>query len=204
LGRTRAIAGFLRRLLTATCISVAAARGAYAATFLESSLPTLDSSTTILSANVLPDGTVIVDAPLSTSGATCMVLFSNLTLNPAFGFTGPTGNASPGLEAFDGSNLLFTPQSDQEIFGAASDTLPAEAPYSGILSAGLEPDEKPGSFAIAADAPHAETSDFTTLSLTVLGFALAGIVGRSARVRRRLKAPENWPARLGPTPGIAF
>jgi hypothetical protein len=164
----------------------------------------LDSSTTILSANVLPDGTVIVDAPLSTSGATCLVLFSNLTPNPASGFTAPSGNASPGLEAFDGSNLPFTPQPDKEIFGAASVTLPAEAPDSGILSAGLELDEEPGNFAIAADAPDAETSDSTTVALIALGFALAGTVGLSARAWRRHKAPEDRPASLGPAPGIAF
>jgi hypothetical protein len=211
MGQTNAVAGFLRRLLTATCMSVAAARGAYASTFLESSAPALDSSTTILSANLLPDGTVIVNAPLSTSDTTCVVLFSNLTPNPAFAFTASSGNASPGLEAFDGSKLPFTPQLDEEIFGAGSVTFPAEAPHSGILSAGLELDEKPGNFAIGLDARDAETSardaetsDSTTLTLTGLGLALAGTVGRGIKVLRRLKARENRPARLGPAAGIAL
>lgn len=203
-GQTGAATRFLRCMLTATFMSLAAVRGAYASTFLESSLLALDSSTTILSANVLPDGTMIVATPLSTNGVTCLVQFSNLTPNPAFGLTASSGTANPGLEAFDGSNLPFTPQFDEEISGAARVTPPVDAPRSGILSAGLELDEEPGNFTIAADAPDAETGDSTILALTGLGFVLAGAVGRSHRVTRRLKAPEDRLARLGPSPGIAF
>jgi hypothetical protein len=194
-------------MLTAACMSAAAARGAYASTFLELSLLPLDSSTTILRANILPDETMIVDVPLSTNGATCLVPFANLTPNPAVGFTASGGNASQGPEAFDDSNLLFTPQLDQEIFGVVSVTFLAEAPHSGILSAGLDADEEAGNFAIAADAPDtpdAKTWDSTTLALTCLGFALAGAVGRSYKVLARLRVGKNRHARLGPAPGIAF
>jgi hypothetical protein len=151
----------------------------------------LDYSTTAGSASALPDGTIIVDGPVSTNGAAGQVAFSNLAPDPAYGSPASSGNASPGLEAFEGSNLLFTPQFDQEIFGAASVGFPETALGSGILSAGLDSGEGPGNFGITVYLRRAEGWDFAALALTGLVFALAGAAGRNPRVLRRLMGLEN-------------
>lgn len=203
-GQTTAVVRFLRRMLTATCLCAAASRGAHGAMLIEWSLPLPDLSTTIGSASVLPDGTAIIDAALSTGAATGQVLFFNLASNPAFGNAASSGNASPGLEAFDGSNLLFTLESDQEILGPPSVTFPASVSGSHLLSAGLGLDQMPGNFAIPVNPLDAEVSDSATLAITGLGFALAGTVGRNPRVLRRLMGLENRRAGEEPATEIDF
>lgn len=181
-GKTNAAVRFLGRILTASCLCVAAGRGAQAATLAESSLPLPDFSATLGSACVLPDGTTIVDAPLSTHGASGQILFSNLASNPVFGSPASSGNGGPGLEAFDDTNLLPTPQFDQELAGAASVTLPANVTGNDRLSAWLELDGVAWNFAIPSDPSDTETSDSATLALTGLGFVLAGTVGRGTAI----------------------
>jgi len=204
MGKTNAAMRFLGRALTATCLYVAATHGAYAATLAESSLPLPDLSTTVGSAGVLPDGTTIMEAPRSINSATGRILFSNLTSKPALGDPASSGDASPGLEAFDGSSLLFTPEFDQEIFGAASVTFPANVSGNDMSSAGLGLDEEARNRTIPVNSPDAETADSASLALTCLGFALAGTVGRNPRVLRRLMGLENRHASEEPETEIAF
>jgi len=156
-----------------------------------------DSCTAAESANVLPDGTTIVDVTVSMKGATgpstpSVIVFCNLTSNRAFGNPDSGSNASPGLEEFD-SNRLFDSKFE-----------PAGALHSGILSAGLELDEMPGSFAIAPDAPDTEASDNAALALAGIGFALAGTVGRGSKASQRLNAPDDRHAGLESALDIAF
>jgi hypothetical protein len=208
MGKTTAIVRFLRYLLTATCLCVAASHGAHAGTLVDSSLTLSDLPTTIGSASVLPDGTPIIDVPLATNGATGGVLFSNLASNPELGNPVSSGNASPGLEAFDGSNLPFIPEFDQKfdqkIFGIASVTLAANVFGNDMVSASLDLDEGPRNLAIPVNPPDAEASDSATLALTGLGFALAGSVGRNPRALRRLMGLENRDASREPATEIAF
>jgi hypothetical protein len=191
-------------MLTATCLCAAANCAAHAATLIEWSLPLPELSTTIGCAGVLPDGTTIIDAPLSTDGVSGQVLFSNLASNPAFGNPASSGYAGPGVEAFDGSNLLLIPEFDQEIFGAASVASPANVSGSDMLSAGQGLDQMPGNLAIPVNLPDAEASDSATLAITGLGFALAGTVGRNPKVLRRLMGLQNRHASPEPAAEIAF
>jgi len=208
MGKTTATVRFLRRILTATCLCVAASRGAHAGTLVESSLPLPDLSTTSGSASVLPDGTSIIDTSLTTNGATGPVLFSNLAPNPALGSAASSGKVSPGLEAFNGSSLLFIPEFDQEfeqeISGIASVTFPPKVVGNDMLSATLDLDEGSRSLAIPLNPPDAEPSDSVTLALTGLGFALAGSVGRNPRALWRLIGLENRHASLEPAAEIDF
>jgi len=202
MGKTNAAVRFLGRMLTASCLCVASSRGAQAATLAESSLPLPDFSATLGSACVLPDGTTIIDAPLSTHGASGQILFSNLASNPAFGSPASSGNGRRGLEAFDESNLLPTP--DQELAGAVSVTLPANVTGNDRLSAGLELDGMAGNFAIPSDPSDTETSDSATLALTGLGFVLAGTVGRGPKGWRRLNELEYGHVGRGTAIDMAF
>jgi hypothetical protein len=208
MGKTSAAVKFLGRIMTASCLCVAAGCGAQAATLAESSLPLPDFSATLGSASVLPDGTTIIDAPLSTHGASGQILFSNLASNPAFGGPGSSGNGGPGLEAFDDSNLPPTPEFEQELAGAASVTLPANVTgndrLNDRLSAGLELDGVAWNFAIPSDPSDTETSDSATLALTGLGFVLAGTVGRGPKAWRRLNELEYGHVGRGTAIDMAF
>jgi len=208
MGKPTATVRFLRRILTATCLCVAASRGAHAGTLVESSLTLPDLPTTTGSASILPDGTTIIDVPLATNGAAGPVLFSNLASNPALVNAASSGNASPGLEAFDGSNLLFIPELDQkfdpEIFGIASVMFLPNVVGNDMLSATLDLDEGSRNLPIPLNPPDAEPSDSATLALTGLGFVLAGSVGRNPRALWRLIGLENRHVSLDPATEIDF
>jgi hypothetical protein len=160
-------------MLAATCLSVAGGRGAHASTFLESSPLELDFSTISHSADVLPDGTVIVDAPPLIDSAIGLARFSNLPHNSQLKIT--SDDAGPGLEAFDGSDLL--PPFEQEILTAASLTISTSAP-GGILPEDLELEQDRIYEMTADDAADSGTSDSALLMLTGLGFTLVGTIGR--------------------------
>jgi hypothetical protein len=173
-------------------LSVAVSRGAHASTFLESSPLALDFSTISHSANVLPDGTVIVDAPL-TDSAIGLARFSNFSQNPPLTTTASADNAGVGLEAFDGSDLQLILPFDQDILSPASVTVSTSGP-GGIFPADLEREQRLIYQVAADETPYSETSDSALLIVTGLVFTLAGTVGRRPRELRRLNALGKYPS----------
>jgi len=182
-GKTGVATSVLRRLLAATCLSAAAALGAYAATLLEPYPLQFNASTSIRSANALPDETVIVDSFPATADAISAAPFSNLTVNLVLKITRSSGQPSSGWEAFDGSNIGFTSQ------GLAVTTNPT-------VSASASGDARIFRYNPDQDTDDdSHVLDAAILTFTGLVFVLAGIAGRRpVKNLRRLTAQEarHW------------
>jgi len=96
-----------------------------------------------------------------------VALLCILTPNRAFGNADSSSNASPGLEAFDVSNLPF------------------------IIGKGWNWTKYRGTSQSRRTPLDTEASDDAALALAGVGFALAGIVGRFSRISQRLNVLDD-------------
>ena len=166
---------FVRELLAATCLTVAGAGGAQAATINETSEPGGDFSNTFGGANVLPDLTDTVLGNITNVSPDFFDYFKFSGLLPLQTFTMSRTSGSTDFHVYTSSGVQFA----QTESGLVSGIVPAD----GMLVAENfnSAENASASYTVNLSATYASQAavpEPATSALTGLGLAVAGVLSR--------------------------